>query len=571
MALCCGERGVGFSLWFSHHFACSPPSKGVLVAELATIRSALISVSDKTGLIPFAKALASHGVELISTGGTAGALTQAGLMVTPIDKVTGFPEMLDGRVKTLHPMVHGGLLGVRDNPAHVSAMQKHGIRPIDLVCVNLYPFEQTIATPGCTFEHAIENIDIGGPSMLRSAAKNFEHVTVVTSPEQYEKVMAEMAAMGGKTSRRLRAELARAAFAMTCRYDGAIAGYLEPTPESRFPAILSPTFVRAEELRQGENPHQRGALYRSMNRPQAGTSIAHAEQLHGKELSYNNLNDAQAALTLALAIRRAMAGRGGGQVGGQVGAAIIKHTNPCGAAAAPDALEAVSGALAGDPLAAYGGILAISAEMDSDAASRITRDKSIFLEVIVAPRFSADAMELLRGRWANLRLLASGLPQDVIEEMPLELRTIPGGLLAQTPDTLLASTYEHKAGPAPTAAQLRVAAFLEPVCRALFSNAVCLGGEAPDGSVRLFGAGAGQMDRVAASRLAVEKAGELAENSVCFSDAFFPFSDGPALLAEAGVGVIVHPGGSKRDQETFDLCNSRGISCLTTGIRHFRH
>jgi phosphoribosylaminoimidazolecarboxamide formyltransferase/IMP cyclohydrolase len=533
------------------------------VAELATIRSALVSVSDKTGLIPFAKALASHGVELISTGGTAAALTQAGLLVTPIDRVTGFPEMLDGRVKTLHPMVHGGLLGVRDNPAHVAAMQKHGIRPIDLVCVNLYPFEQTIAKPGCTFEHAIENIDIGGPSMLRSAAKNFEFVAVVTSPEQYEKVMAEMAAEGGKTTRRLRAELARAAFALTCRYDGAIAAYLEPTPESRFPAILNPTFVRAEELRQGENPHQGGALYRSMNRPQAGTSIAHAEQLHGKELSYNNLNDAQAALTLALAIRRA--------VPGNVGAAVIKHTNPCGAAAAPDALEAVTGALAGDPLAAYGGILAISAEMDSDAAAKITGDKTIFLEVIVAPRFSADALELLRGRWANVRLLASGMPQDVIEEMPLELRTIPGGLLAQTPDTLLAKAFEHKAGPAPTAAQLKVAAFLEPVCRSLFSNAVCLGGAASDGSLRLFGAGAGQMDRVTASRLAVEKAGELADGAVCFSDAFFPFSDGPALLAEAGVSVIVHPGGSKRDQDTFDLCNGRGITCLTTGIRHFRH
>lgn len=537
------------------------------MAELATIRSALISVSDKTGLIPFAKALASHGVELISTGGTAAALTHAGLLVTPIDKVTGFPEMLDGRVKTLHPMVHGGLLGVRDNPAHVAAMQKHGIRPIDLVCVNLYPFEQTIATPGCTFEHAIENIDIGGPSMLRSAAKNFEHVAVVTSPEQYEKVIAEMRSEGGKTSRRLRAELARAAFALTCRYDGAIAAYLEPAPASRFPAILSPTFVRAEELRQGENPHQGGALYRSMNQPRAGTSIAHAEQLHGKELSYNNLNDAQAALSLALAIRRAMAARGDARVA----AAIVKHTNPCGAAAAPDALEAVTGALAGDPLAAYGGILAISAEMDSDAAARITGDKSIFLEVIVAPRFSADALELLRGRWANVRLLASGMPQDAIEDSPLELRTIPGGLLAQTPDTLLASTFAHKAGPAPTDAQLKVAAFLEPVCRALCSNAVCLGGEASDGSLRLFGAGAGQMDRVAASRLAVEKAGELADGSVCFSDAFFPFSDGPALLAEAGVRVIVHPGGSKRDQDTFDLCNARGITCLTTGIRHFRH
>lgn len=531
--------------------------------ELATIRSALLSVSDKTGLIPFAKALARHGVELISTGGTASALSQAGLLVTPIDKVTGFPEMLDGRVKTLHPMVHGGLLGVRDNPAHVSAMQKHGIRPIDLVCVNLYPFEQTIATPGCTFEHAIENIDIGGPSMLRSAAKNFEHVAVVTAPEQYEKVMEELEANGGKTSRRLRAELARAAFALTCRYDGAIAAYLDPTPSSRFPAILQPTFVRAEELRQGENPHQGGALYRSMSRPQAGTSIAHAEQLHGKELSYNNLNDAQAALSLALAIRRAVPDR--------IGAGIIKHTNPCGAAAADSALEAINGALAGDSLAAYGGILALSAAMDSDAAARITEDKSIFLEVIVAPRFSADALELLRRRWANVRLLASGMPHDLIEEPPIEMRTIPGGLLAQTPDVLLASTFTHKAGPVPTAAQLKVAAFLEPVCRSLFSNAVCLGGEGSDGSLRLFGAGAGQMDRVTSSRLAVEKAGERAGNSVCFSDAFFPFSDGPALLAEAGVSVIVHPGGSKRDQDTFDLCNQRGISCLTTGIRHFRH
>lgn len=530
------------------------------MADLVPVRRALVSVSDKAGLVEFCRGLSALGVEIISTGGTASALRGAGLPVTSIDEVTGFPEILDGRVKTLHPKVHGGLLGRRDDPSHAEQMRTHDIHPIDLVCVNLYPFEQTIAKPNATRDEAIENIDIGGPSMIRSAAKNHAHVAVVTGPAQYSRVMDEMRANAGATTLGLRESLAAEAFAQTARYDAAIAAYMAKGSPALFPPLLSLACVRVEELRYGENPHQGAALYRMAHR--AGPSVAWGEQLHGKELSYNNLNDAAAALDLVVAIARARPG--------PVAAAVIKHTNPCGAASAPTMVEAVDAAIDGDPVAAFGGILSVSATLDEATALRLI-ERKLFLEVIVAPRFSVAAIDLLRAKWVNLRLLAVGdfdaAPAGV------EWRTISGGLLAQERDTRLATPAEfvHRAGPAPTPAMLAAAAFLEPVCRALFSNAIAIGGGSGENGVRLYGAGAGQMDRVTACGLAVGKAGDLAKGGVAFSDAFFPFDDGPTLLVDSGVVCIVHPGGSKRDQDTFDLCEKRGVTCLTTGLRHFRH
>ncbi|HYE63373.1 MAG TPA: bifunctional phosphoribosylaminoimidazolecarboxamide formyltransferase/IMP cyclohydrolase [Phycisphaerales bacterium] len=541
--------------------------------DLAPVRRALVSVSDKTGLVPFVQALAQRGVEIVSTGGTASALRAAGIKVTSIDDVTGFPEIMGGRVKTLHPKVHGGLLGVRDDAAHAAAMQQHGIAPIDLVCVNLYPFEQTIARPGVSEHDAIENIDIGGPSMLRSAAKNFEWVTVCSSPSQYQRVLDELHRHNTHTTRTLRCELAGEVYALTSRYDAAIAGYLCKGHSRLFPVLMHETFVKDEDLRYGENPHQSAALYRTKPSTAAGKwpSIATAEQLHGKELSYNNINDAVAALELVISLNRV-------RNQSQVTAAIVKHTNPCGASIAANAKDAIDQAIAGDPIAAYGGILALGDTFDEDAAERL-QSKEVFLEVIVAPRYTAEALEMLRARWANVRLLAVGdLDFPVAAHaQQLEYRSIPGGLLVQERDLRLVPTseWQHAAGPKPTQDQLRAAAFLEPVCRSLFSNAVVLGGPATGGEsgggIRMYGGGAGQMDRVTSCRLAVEKAGKLAKGSTAFSDAFFPFSDGPQILIDAGVTCIVHPGGSKRDQETFDLCNQRGVTCLTTGVRHFRH
>jgi len=532
--------------------------------QMVPVRRALVSVSDKSELLPFVRGLVANGVEIISTGGTAAALRADGITVTPIDDVTGFPEMMDGRLKTLHPKVHGGLLGLRDNPEHAAAMKAHGIVPIDLVCVNLYPFEQTVAKPGCTEAVAIENIDIGGPSMIRSASKNFEWVCVVTSPSQYQSVLDEMAAHRG-TTLELRRRFAREAFALTSRYDAAITSYLSPASSATFPSLLNLTYVKAEDLRYGENPHQGAALYRHHTRATTAPSIAHAEQLHGKELSYNNINDAAAALELSLALGRSC--------GGRVGCCVIKHTNPCGAAVADNSLDAVNAALLGDPLAAYGGILAINSPLDDDAAARLC-EKDVFLEVIIAPRFHASVLERLRTRWANLRLLATGEP-TIAPTIETEFRSISGGLLVQDRDLRLCREEEfvHAAGPQPGEADLAAARFLESVCRSLFSNSIVLGGPSPQqpGALRMYGGGAGQMDRVASCELAIRKAGPLARGATAFSDAFFPFPDGPEALIAAGVSTIVHPGGSKRDAETFALCNAKGITCLVTGVRHFRH
>jgi phosphoribosylaminoimidazolecarboxamide formyltransferase / IMP cyclohydrolase len=542
--------------------------------DLTPIRRALLSVSDKTDLIPFARALSSRGVEIISTGGTAKALTDAGIPVTPIDKVTGFPEMMDGRVKTLHPMVHGGLLALRDNPEHLAAMQRHGIKPIDLVCISLYPFEQTIAKPGLAQHEAIEQIDIGGPSMIRSAAKNFEWVVVVTAPAQYDRVIGELGRHDGQTTRGLRAELSAAAFGRSSEYDATIASYLSRSSGIAFPHILRLGYIKADELRYGENPHQQAALYRDP--ASTGPTVVNAKQLHGKQLSYNNLNDAAAAWELALALK--------GLDTGAMGACVIKHTHPCGAALVaraplarpapptPDSptSRAIDLAIAGDPLAAYGGILAVNSTVDAPAAQRICRD-DVFLEVIIAPDFAPEALAMLRARWTGVRVLAIG-DRAPTPNRKIDYRSIPGGMLVQDRDTAMPAPDEwtHAAGPAPIADQLAAAAFLEVVVKFIGSNAIAIGGQ-DQGAVRLLGIGSGQVDRVSACRLAVEKAGARARGAVALGDAFFPFPDGPKILIDAGISCIVHPGGSKRDAETFDLCNSRGVTCLTTGVRHFKH
>ena len=543
------------------------------MSEHIRIRRALISVSDKSGLVEFARELAAMGVEIISTGGTAATLAKAGIAVLPIESVTGFPEMMDGRVKTLHPKVHGGLLGVRNNPEHVAAMTAHSIVPIDLVCVNLYPFEATVAKPGIAEHDAIENIDIGGPSMLRSAAKNFESVTVVTDGAQYARVIAEMRANAGATTMALRRECAQAVFARTAEYDGAIARWMSTAGFAHAAiadADAAPIFPRqanirlelADELRYGENPHQRGAVY--ADRSFTGPSVVGAQLLHGKPLSYNNLLDAAAALELVQDLHA--------QRPACTACAVIKHTNPCGAAIADSVLAAFEHAWSGDPMAAFGGIVAFSSTVDVATAEAMATGER-FLEVVIAPGYEPKALETLQARWKNARLLATSHASPTIDRA-LTWRSIPGGMLVQERDVhrIDAAQFTHAAGPVPSTATLADAALMFAVAKHLKSNAVCIGANGT-----LFGAGAGQMDRVASCRNAVEKAkAKLAAMAagtvaVAASDAFFPFADGPALLADAGVRCIVHPGGSKRDQDTFDLCNARGITCLLTGSRHFRH
>lgn len=533
------------------------------MSGLIHIRRALLSVSDKSGLPDFARALNHRGVELISTGGTSRILADAGLPVTPIDSVTGFPEIMHGRVKTLHPRVHGALLARRDDPSHAEAMREHDIRPIDLIAINLYPFERTVARPGVSPEDAVEQIDIGGPSMIRSAAKNHAFVTVATRAEHYAQIIENLEQNDGATTPDLRARLAAEAFARTAEYDSAIASWfamqLHVAPDP-LPETLSIRMHRAALLRYGENPHQSGALYRDA--PSGTLDLVSAEQLHGQPLSYNNILDASAALLLAHDLARLRPA--------DSAAVVVKHTNPCGAAVASTPRDAAHHAIEGDPVAAFGGILAVTRAIDLPCAERITQ-KGMFLEVILAPGYEPDALDQLRTRWKNVRILATRTPFDATLA-PCSLRSVPGGVLVQQRDDALPdpSRWIHRAGPALDAARLSAAAVLWVACKHLLSNAIAIGGET-GGALRLFGAGTGQMDRVTSCELAVRKAGALAHGAIAASDAFFPFPDGPERLINAGVAAILHPGGSKRDEETFSLCEARGVSCYTTGTRHFRH
>lgn len=544
------------------------------MSDLVPIRRALLSVSDKTELVPFARALAELGVELVSTGGTRDALERAELRVLPVERLTGFPEMMGGRVKTLHPAVHGAILARRDEPTHVTAMRDHGITPIDLVCVNLYPFHRA-ASEKLDTDAAIELIDIGGPAMVRSAAKNHAFVAVVTSPGQYDEVLRELRRSGGSSTAGLRRRLAARAFAHTAEYDAAIASWLEaetdeeaeagaPSEPLPLPPTLRVSRPRTLSLRYGENPHQRAALY--ADERAAWRGVVGAALLHGKPLSYNNILDAAAALDLVVDLHL--------HVPGPASAAVVKHTNPCGAAVDADPAGAFRRAYEGDPLAAFGGILALGRAVDAAVAEAIVEGRK-FLEVIVAPGFDDAARALLAERWKNVRLLAVG-------ELPpapptgLDLRSVSGGTLAQDRDAVASDpgAWTHAAGPALDEVTRREALFAWLAAKHLKSNAVAIARAG-----QLLGVGAGQVDRVTAARLAVEKAGERLATpgadrerpAVAASDGFFPFPDGPERLINAGVSVIVQPGGSMRDEETIALCDARGVTCLMTGVRHFRH
>jgi len=521
--------------------------------DVIPIRRALLSVSDKTGLVEFARALDRRGIQLVSTGGTARTLEEAGLAVIAVEALTGVAEMMGGRVKTLHPAVHGAVLARRDLDEDRDSMREHGITPIDLVCVNLYPFEQTISKADTTPAEAIEQIDIGGPAMVRSAAKNHPFVAIVTSPDQYQQLAAELDANDGGTTMQFRRSLAAAAFRLTASYDGHISHWMDAT---------APPVQR--ELRYGENPHQAAWLHASGRAGDDcdGAAIPTASVLHGKALSYNNIQDAAAALLVVQDLHRVAPGK--------ACAAIIKHTNACGAAFAEGLAEAFGLAYEGDPTAAYGGILAVSRTVGPDTADLICEGQRFF-EVIVAPGYDDEALATLRARWKNVRLLAVGELDAAVAPTETESRSIPGGVLVQERDTAIAQpeAWKHAAGPAPRDRMLDDAVFAWTVVKHLRSNAVAI---AAGG--RLLGGGCGLVDRVSACRLAIEKAGEkLAQHDgvVAASDAFFPFADGPKLLIEAGVTCIVHPGGSKRDQETFDACNDAGVTCMLTGIRHFKH
>jgi phosphoribosylaminoimidazolecarboxamide formyltransferase/IMP cyclohydrolase len=537
--------------------------------DLVPVKRALLSVSDKTGLADFATALHKEfNVELISTGGTATFLRAQNLPVTDVSEVTGFPEMMDGRVKTLHPKIHGGLLALRDNPAHAAAMTAHDIKPIDLLCINLYPFASTIEKPNVTLEEAIENIDIGGPAMIRSASKNHEYVLVVTSPNRYEKVLGDLRKHNGSSCAQHRLKQAQSAFAHTAEYDGLIAKYLakEITPVAATPAspdqpeatqasqlrwTINLSLHKQQDLRYGENPHQKAALY--VDRKPNEASVAYAKQLHGKELSYINLLDADGALSAVKEFT-------------DPAACIVKHTTPCGCAAAADLPTAFRRAFEGDPLAAFGGIVALNKPVDLATAKAITSIDKL-LEVIVAPGYADDALALLKDRWKNVRLLEVG-PVDKFDANELMLHKIVGGYLVQQRDLtgLNETDWKIASNRPPTEKELADLRFAWLVCKHVKSNAIVVSKDR-----MLLGAGAGQMDRPSAARLAIAKAGERITNAVAASDAFFPFPDGPKLLLDAGVTAIIHPGGSLKDQDTIDLINQRGAALVLTGQRHFKH
>ena len=531
------------------------------MSDLVPVRRALLSVSDKTGLVDFARALVEEfSVELLSTGGTARTLREAGLAVKDVSDVTGFPEMMDGRVKTLHPKIHGGLLGRL--PEDQAVMREHGIEPIDLVCVNLYPFEQTVAKEGVTYEEAIENIDIGGPSMVRSAAKNHARVLVVTDPERYEKVLGDLRKHGGSSCFKHRQKMAMRAFEHTTEYDDGIASYLcnqvGDEPPARTPAeVLSSQLDNAPgKLRYGENPHQRAYLARHAERGEA--SVAHAVQHHGKELGYINVLDADAALNVVKEWPSDSI----------AACCIVKHATPCGVGLGPNASEAFRHAYEGDPLAAFGGIVAFNRNLNLAAAKAITSIDKL-LEVIVAPTYEGGALEHLKAKWKNVRLLEVGPVITDRDRMVADMRHyIIGGMLVQQRDLVgvVESEWKTVTRRRPTSAELAALRFNWLVCKHVKSNAVVIGGE--QGT---YGIGGGQVDRVAAAEHAVKKAGDRAMGAVAASDAFFPFPDGPQVLIQAGVTAIVQPGGSVRDQATIDLCDAAGVAMIFTGRRHFRH
>ncbi len=518
------------------------------------IRRALVSVHDKTGLVELGRALAALGVEIVSTGGTARLLRESGVAVRDVSDVTGFPEMMDGRVKTLHPKVHGGILARRDLPAHQAALEEHGIPPIDLVVVTLYPFEATVARAGVTLAEAIEQIDVGGPTMIRAAAKNHASVAVVTDPSQYQPILQELHATGGALGDETRARLAREAFRRTAAYDAAIAGYLSaPSVDGAgdaFPATLRLEGERAMALRYGENPHQSAAFYGL--RGAAPFGLGAMRQLHGPELGYNNLLDFSEALSLLLEFS-------------EPAAVAIKHTNPCGVAVGPTVGAAMAKAKASDPVSIYGGIVGVNRELDLSVVAELA---GIFVEILFAPAFVPEALEELKRTKKKCRVLEvpTAVPSGVVE-----YRSVLGGLLAQSADSvdLDAGALKTVSRRAPTADELQALRFAWKVAKHTKSNAIVLASRD-----QVIGVGAGQMNRLDSARLAVMRAGEVGlatRGTVCASDAFFPFRDALDVVAKAGATAVIHPGGSLRDEEVIAAADQHGMAMVTTGLRHFRH
>ncbi|BAM46568.1 bifunctional phosphoribosylaminoimidazolecarboxamide formyltransferase/IMP cyclohydrolase [Amphibacillus xylanus] len=507
-------------------------------------KRALLSVSDKTGLIDFAKGLIEAGFELISTGGTLSTLQEAGLEVLPVSAVTNFEEILDGRVKTLHPMIHGGLLARRHLPEHQKQLEQFNITPIDLVAVNLYPFKETIAKPDITEQDAIENIDIGGPTMLRAAAKNFESVTVVVDPADYQQVLDNL----GADSLELRKKLAAKVFRHTAHYDALIAEYFTQLTDEIDPEVLTLTYEKVDTLRYGENPHQSASFYKEAEIQ--GGSIAHAKQLNGKALSYNNIQDANAALEIVMEFSE------------QPAAVAVKHMNPCGVGIGATIEEAFQKAYDADPISIFGGIIALNREVDLATAKKL---KDIFLEIIIAPSFAEEALALLSEK-PNLRLLETSVEPDEFDSK--KVVSVRGGLLVQNRDLgrVEADDLEVVTDNAPTAEQLEELLFAWKVVKHVKSNAIVV---AKDNQT--VGVGAGQMNRVGAAKIAFEQAGDKAIGAVLASDAFFPMPDTVENAAKAGIKAIIQPGGSKRDQDSIDMCNKYGIAMVMTGMRHFKH
>jgi phosphoribosylaminoimidazolecarboxamide formyltransferase/IMP cyclohydrolase len=530
-----------------------------MTERLRRISRALLSVSDKSGLVEFARALAAYGIELVSTGGTAKALAAAGLKVRDVSDLTGFPEMMDGRLKTLHPKVHGGLLAVRDNRDHVAAMQAHGIARIDLLVVNLYPFEATVQG-GADFAHCIENIDIGGPAMIRGAAKNHADVAVVVDPQDYAALLDELKAHGGATTAALRRRLAAKAYGRTAAYDAAISNWFAGQIGDPAPAWRAVGGALAQALRYGENPHQTAAFYRT---PEPRFGVATARQVQGKQLSYNNLNDTDAAYECVAEFDPART----------AACVIVKHANPCGVAEGNSLVDAYRKAFACDPVSPFGGIVAVNRTLDAEAARAITE---IFTEVIIAPDATDEAAAIV-GAKKNLRLLlAGGLPDP--RAPGLTVKTVAGGLLAQSRDNATVDEMQIKVVTkrAPSAAELDDLRFAFRVAKHVKSNTIVY---AKDRAT--VGIGAGQMSRVDAARIAARKAADaaaaaglaepLTRGSVVASDAFFPFADGLLVAIEAGATAVIQPGGSVRDDEVIKAADDHGVAMVFTGIRHFRH
>jgi len=520
------------------------------------VRRALLSVYDKTGIVEFARGLVELDVEIVSTGGTASLLRSSGIKVRDVAELTGFPEMMDGRVKTLHPKVHGGLLGLREKDEHRAAMEQHGIEPIDLLCANLYPFEATVAKPESTFDEAIENIDIGGPAMIRSASKNFRDVAVVTSPRRYGEILDKLRTGGGSIDQETLHDLARAAFRLTARYDAAIGNFLAGEQGDVFPTFVAPFFEKERDLRYGENPFQKAALY--AERGAGGPSVAAGQLLWGKELSFNNIIDLDAALRIVREFEKPCA-------------VVIKHTNPCGAALGADPAEAFTKAYAGDPVSAFGCVLGFNAVVDAETAAAIAKPEH-FVECILAPGFDATAISTLTSskvKWGkSLRLLKVGDLAAPLGRRDRDFRRILGGGLMQEYDQrVFTEEGTHVVSErAPSDAEKSDLDFAWILAKHVTSNAVVL---AKDRA--LVGVGAGQMSRVDAAEIAVRKAGARAKGAALASDAFFPFKDGLEAAIAAGVSCAIEPGGSRNDHEVIAAANAAGMALVFTGMRHFRH